>query len=232
MSTAEMPDVSATERRPPRVRAAIGILVSRFPRPDQTYLLREINELERQGQPVVLIPLLRDESEVVLEEAEPWLRRALYVPLFSARIARANVARLLRHPLRYVGLLVRLILGTLVHPRTLIGTLALFPKSVYLADALPRLGIEHIHAHFATHTTTMAYIIASLSDVTFSFTVHGPDVFVHQLLLADKLAKAKFVRAVSTFNKAFLSGLFPTLASDKIEVVHMGLSPDVYAHPG
>lgn len=243
MTALETPDVSATPapekpRPQPRVRAAIGILVSRFPHLDQTYLLREINELERQGQPVVLIPLLRedsevvlDDSEVVLEEAAPWLRRALYLPLFSAGIARANVARLLRHPIQYVRLLLRLILGTLVRPRTLIGTLALFPKSVYLADALPRLGLKHIHAHFGTHTTTMAYIIASLSDVTFSFTVHGPDVFVHQLLLADKLAKAKFVRAVSTFNKAFLSGLFPTLARDKIEVVHMGLSPDVYAHP-
>jgi glycosyltransferase involved in cell wall biosynthesis len=232
MSALEAPEVEETAEAPrprPRVRAAIGVLVSRFPRIDETYLLREINELERQGQPVVLIPMLRDYGKVIHEEAEPWLRRALYFPLFSAGIARANVTHFSRHPLQYVRLLLRLILGMLGRPRTLIRTLALFPKSVYLAGVLPRLGLRHIHAHFATHATTMAYIIASLSDLTFSFTVHGPDVFVHRLLLADKLARAKFVRTISTFNKAFVSGLFPALARNKIEVVHMGLNPEVYA---
>lgn len=233
MSALDAPDVettlSAEEPRPrPRVRAAIGILVSRFPRIEETYLLREINELERQGQPVVLIPLLLEHGKVIHEEAEPWLRRALYFPLFSAAIARANIVRFLRHPLQYMRLLLRLILGTLVRPSTLLRTLALFPKSVYLAAVLPRMGLRHIHAHFATHATTMAYVIASLSDMTFSFTVHGPDVFVHRLLLEEKLGKAKFVRAVSLFNKAFLTGLFPALAREKIEVVHMGLNPDVY----
>ncbi|MDP9192679.1 MAG: glycosyltransferase family 4 protein [Acidobacteriota bacterium] len=230
LEAAALDTTSSPEKTRPRpsVRTAIGILVSRFPRLEETYLLREINELERQGQPVVLIPLLLEDGKVIHEEAEPWLRRALYFPLFSAAIARANVARLLRHPLQYIRLLLRLILGTLVRPGTLIRTLALFPKSVYLAAVLPRLGLSHIHAHFATHATTMAYIIASLSDVTFSFTVHGPDVFVHRLLLADKLARARFVRTASTFNKAFLTGLFPALARDKIEVVHMGLNPDVY----
>jgi glycosyltransferase involved in cell wall biosynthesis len=234
VNAVETPDVSAipvSERSHSRVRPAIGILVSRFPRLDQTDLLRELNELERQGQPILLIPLLRDSSQVVHEDAKPWLRRALYVPLFSAGIARANIARFVRHPLQYVRLLSRLILATLVRPRTLIGTMALFPKSVYLADALQRRGLQHIHAHVASHAATMAYIIAALSDLTFSFTVHGPDVFVHQLLLGEKLAKAKFVRAVSTFNKAFLRGLFPALAKQKIEVVHMGLRPEVYAHP-
>lgn len=221
--------VAPEPRAPTRVRAAIGVLVSRFPRIDETYILREINELERQGQPIVLIPLLRDSSRVLHEEAKPWLRRALYFPLFSADIARTNVLHFLKMPLRYLGLLFRLIGGTILRPRTLIRTLALFPKAVHLAHVLPRRGIEHIHSHFATHATTTAYIIASLSNVTFSFTVHGPDVFVHRLLLSEKLAKAKFVRTVSTFNKAFLSGLYPTLTKDKIEVVHMGLNPDVYA---
>jgi glycosyltransferase involved in cell wall biosynthesis len=212
-----------------KVRAAIGVLVARFPRIDETYILREINELERQGQPVVLIPLLRDYSKVVHEEAKPWLRRALYLPLFSGTILRANLARLFREPARYLGLLLRLIAGTISRPKTLLRTLALFPKSVYLADVLPARGIEHIHAHFATYATTMAYIVSSLSEVTFSFTVHGPDVFVHRLLMEEKLAGAKFVRTISTFNKAFLLGLYPEVTKDKIEVVHMGLNPDVYA---
>lgn len=214
---------------PPRVRTAVAILVTRFPRLAETFILREINELERQGQPVVLVPLLREHGPVIHEEAKPWVNRALYMRLLSVAIIRANLLRIIREPRRYFRLLGTLMVGTALRPAVMVRTLALFPKSVYLASLLPRLGIRHVHAHFAVHPTTVAYVISSLSDITYSFTVHGPDVFVHRLLLAEKITRAKFVRAVSTFVKAFITGLYPDESEGKIEVVHIGVNPDVYA---
>ena len=224
----EQPAMVAVEPPPPRVRSAIAIFVTRFPRIDETFILREINELERLGQPVVLVPLMRDYGRVVHEEAKPWLGRALYMPLLSLVIVRSNLRRLVREPRRYLRLFGRLVAGTAFRPAVLIRTIALFPKSVYLADLLPRLGIRHMHAHFAVHPTTMAYIVHSLANVSYSFTVHGPDVFVHRLLLREKIRNARVVRAVSTFTKAFLSGLYPIETQDKIEVVHTGVNPEVY----
>ena len=218
-----------TPRLEPRVRNAIAVLVTSFPRIDETFILREINELERHGQPVVLVPLLRDHGRIVHEEAKPWVGRALYMPLLSGVIVRANLKRMLRHPRRYFSLLGRLIAGTMFRPSVLVRTLALFPKSVYLADLLPRLGVRHLHAHFAVHPATMAYIAHFFSNVTYSFTAHGPDVFVHRLLLREKIARAKFVRTVSTFTKAFMAGLYPVESDGKIEVVHVGVNPTVYA---
>src|SRR5690242_14669645 len=79
-----------TEREPrndsPRVRTAIAVLMMRFPRIDETFILREIVELERVGQPVLVVPLLHGDTRVVHEEARPWVKRALYMPLFSAAI--------------------------------------------------------------------------------------------------------------------------------------------------
>ena len=222
------PEMVGSEPSPPPVRSAIAIFVTRFPRIDETFILREINELERLGQPVVLVPLMRDYGRVVHEEAKPWLGRALYMPLLSFVILRANLLRLLREPRRYLRLFGRLLAGTAFRPGVFVRTIALFPKSVYLADLLPRLGIRHMHAHFAVHPTTMAYIVHSLSNITYSFTVHGPDVFVHRLLLREKIRNARFVRAVSTFTKAFLSGLYPVETQNKIEVVHTGVNPEVY----
>lgn len=216
-------------RLEPRVRNAIAVLVTSFPRIDETFILREINELERHGQPVVLVPLLRDYGRIVHEEARPWIGRALYMPLLSGVIVRSNLKRLLRQPRKYLGLLGRLVGGTMFRPSVMMRTLALFPKSVYLADLLPRLGVRHLHAHFAVHPATMAYIAHTFSKVTYSFTVHGPDVFVHRLLLQHKIARAKFVRTVSTFTKAFIGGLYPVAAEGKVEVVHVGVNPDVYA---
>lgn len=212
-----------------RVRTAIGVLMTRFPRIDDTFILREIDELERQGQPVLVVPILAGDDRIVHDEARPWVRRALYTPFLSAAILRSNATAFLRAPLVYLHLLWRLVIATIIRPSTLIRTLAVFPKSVHLSVVLPRLGIRHVHAHFASHAATAAYIIAALADITYSFTVHGPDVFVHRVLLRDKIAKAKFIRAISTFNKAFLCGLYPVLTDGKIEVVHCGVNPDLYA---
>lgn len=221
----EQPPASTPE---PRIRAAIAVLMTRFPQIEETFILREIEELERQGQPVIVVPLLRGHQRVVHEEAKPWVKRAMYLPLFSAAIFFANLKTFTRSPRRYLRLLWTLFAGTFLRPSTLLRTLALFPKSVYLATKLPQLGIRHVHAHFASHATTMALIVSSLSDITYSFTVHGPDVFVHRMLLREKIVGAKFIRATSTFNKAFLCGLFPALTANKIEVVHSGVNPEVY----
>jgi colanic acid/amylovoran biosynthesis glycosyltransferase len=226
---AEVGHGSEETKHAPRVRTAIAVFVSRFPRLDETSILREMNELERQGQPVVLVPLLRGRGKVIHEEAKPWLRRALYMPLLSFGIIGSNVHHMVREPHRYFGLLGRIIGATITHPAVMLKSVVLFPKSVRLADTLPRFGIEHIHAQFATHPATMAYIVSSFSRITYSFTVHGPDIFVHRLLLRDKIRRAKFVRAVSTFNKAFLSGLYSPGAEEKIEVVHTGVNASVYA---
>lgn len=211
------------------VRTAIAVIVTRFPRIDETFILREINELERKGQPVLVVPITRGEGSVVHEEAKPWVKRALYTPFFSREILRSNVRALVKSPTRYLRLLLTLARGTFWRPSTLLRSLSILPKAVHLARVLPALGIRHIHAHFATHATTMAYSIAAMSDLTYSFTVHGPDVFVHRLLLREKIRKARFIRCISTFNKAFLSGLYPHLTEGKLHVVHSGLDPGVYA---
>jgi glycosyltransferase involved in cell wall biosynthesis len=200
----------------PRVRNAVAVLMLRFPHLADTFLLREINELERQGQPVVVVPVLHGDGKVVHEEAKPWISRALFTPLASWSILKSNLTVFFRKPGAYLKVLGKLIAGTFVRPSTLLRTLALFPKSVHLSLVLPARGVNHLHAHFATHATTMAYIISSLTDLTYSFTVHGPDVFVHRLMLGEKI------------RKAILSGLFPEETYGKIEVVRTGVKPDVY----
>lgn len=206
----------------------LAVLLSRFPSVTETFILREVDELERQGQPVRLVPMLKETPPVIHEAARPWTSRALYTKYFSSRIAASNLRALGRRPFRYVSLLARLIAGTISSPGTLLRTVAVFPKSVFLAEELSREGVRHVHAHFATHPTTMALIIASLSDITFSFTVHAHDIQVDRSLLRWKLRETRFVRSISAFNKRFLEELYPREARDKIVVVHVGIEPEKY----
>jgi glycosyltransferase involved in cell wall biosynthesis/aminoglycoside phosphotransferase (APT) family kinase protein len=211
------------------VRTAIAVLMTHFPRIDETFILREINELERRGQPVVVVPLVRVFPRVVHEEAKPWVRRAVFTPLLSLAIVRSNLRTLFEKPRAYLRTLATIIAKAVWRPSTLVRSLALFPKAVHLARTLTAMGVKHIHSHFASHSTTAAWVISSVSDISYSFTVHGPDVFVHRTLLREKIAGAKFIRCISTFNKAFLGGLYPHLSQGKLEVVRTGVNPEVYA---
>jgi colanic acid/amylovoran biosynthesis glycosyltransferase len=206
----------------------VAVLVSRFPAITETFILREISEMERQGQRIRLVPMLHDSPPVVHEAARPWVGKALFTSFLSPAIMLANLSTLFRHPLRYLSLLMRLVTGTFRSPEILFRTFALFPKSVYLARQLEREGISHIHAHYATHPATMALIISRLSGITFSFTVHAHDIFVNRRLLRWKLRETCFVRSISDFNRRFLERLYPQEAKGKIEVIHVGIAPELY----
>jgi len=226
-----MSSVNPIAERPPLARARprpVAVLLSRFPSVTETFILREVDEMERQGQGVRLVPMLKETPPVVHDAAKPWTDRALYTRYLSGPILAANLRALLRRPVRYLSLLLRLILGTLAKPGTLVRTVAVFPKSVFLAEQLPREGITHLHAHFATHPSTMALIIASLSDITFSFTVHAHDIQVDRSLLRWKLRETRFIRSISAFNQRFLEELYPAEARGKIVVVHVGIEPEKY----
>ncbi|HET7706565.1 MAG TPA: glycosyltransferase [Thermoanaerobaculia bacterium] len=213
-------------------RRTVAVLMSRFPTVTETFILREMIEMEKQAQPVRVVPMIRENPRVIHEAAKPWVGRALYTPFLSLPIVLANLRAMLRRPLRYFGLLTRLVLGTLTSPEVLARTLAVFPKSVYLAEQLTREGIRHVHAHYATHPSTMALIIAGLSDITFSFTVHAHDIQVNRALLRWKLRETRFVRSISDFNRRFLEGLYPAEATGKIDVIHVGIEPQPYEENG
>ena len=58
----------------------MAVLLSRFPLITETFILREVIEMERQGQPVRLVPILRERPRVVHREALAWTERALHAP--------------------------------------------------------------------------------------------------------------------------------------------------------
>lgn len=217
----------------PTVRPTVAVVVSRFPLVTETFVLREIDELERQAQPVRLVPLLRERPAVVHPEARPWLRRALFTPWLSRAIVGANLRALARYPGRYPGLLLRLVAGTVTRPGVLVRTLALFPKAVYLGERLEAEGVRHLHAHFATYPATVAWVASRFFGLTFSFTVHAHDLFVDRALLEPKVREARFVRAISRFNRVCLERLHPAARSsgegpEKVTVIHMGIEPERY----
>jgi glycosyltransferase involved in cell wall biosynthesis len=86
-----------------------------------------------------------------------------------------------------------------------------------------RRRIQHVHAYWASTPATVAYAVAMLNDIPWSFTAHRWDIYENNLL-ADKVRHAVFVRAISERARAtVLERVDPTYAH-KVTALHLGVA--------
>jgi colanic acid/amylovoran biosynthesis glycosyltransferase len=91
-------------------------------------------------------------------------------------------------------------------------------------------GIRHVHAHWATHTAYMAYIIHRLTGISYSFTAHAHDIYIRKAMLCRKVHSAAFVATISDFNREELVRDCGESVRFKIHIVRCGVSPE-YLEP-
>ncbi|HEX6384830.1 MAG TPA: glycosyltransferase [Anaerolineae bacterium] len=206
----------------------IAYIMSRFPHLPETFILREMTELERQGYQVALYPLMIQRQPVIHEETRLWLARARHLPFLSAPVLAANGHMGRRQPLNYVALWMRTLAENATSPNLFIRAIALMPKAFYAAQLMQREGISHIHAHYATHPALVAWLIHRLTGISYSITVHAHDIFVRTAMLATKLRDASFVAAISEYNREHLARLVGPWIKEKTLVIHCGVVPDQY----
>lgn len=209
---------------PPR----IAYIMSRFPHLPETFILREMMELERQGLEIALYPLILQPQAVIHPEAASWLQRAHPQPWLSGAVIAANLRRFFSSPGLYLSSLAQTFTANLPSPKFLLRALALFPKIVRMAAQMQQEGITHIHAHYATHPAFAAWLIHRLTGIPYSITVHAHDLYVDQTMLGPKVRQAAFVVAISEFNRRFLAQHLGPWAEEKTQVIHCGIAPQNY----
>jgi glycosyltransferase involved in cell wall biosynthesis len=108
---------------------------------------------------------------------------------------------------------------------------------IYLAEAclvvrqITAFGARHTHAHFGTNAAEVAMLTTALGGPPYSFTVHGPEEFDKPefLGLQEKILRAAFVVAISSFGRSQLFRWMQHRAWPKVHVVHCGMEPEFYA---
>ncbi|MDH5288729.1 MAG: glycosyltransferase family 4 protein [Acidimicrobiia bacterium] len=220
-----------------------------YPRLSELFIASEIWRLEQLGldlQLYVCRPPDEDTRHPIVDriKAEPtwlpattslsattaprWLARNL--PVFAPALRR--VAR--RRP-RGLADAARTALGQAIRAR-----LGWRPRRVYLkellwavalADAIDRgPGVDHLHAHFAHGTTTVAWLGSRILGVPFSFTGHAKDIYRESLnpagLLRRKLDEAAFAVTCTGANLDHLRAIAPDA---RIHLVYHGLNAELTA---
>jgi glycosyltransferase involved in cell wall biosynthesis len=204
----------------------IAYLINRYPAISHSFIRREILAIERQGHHVLRIALRgwkdelpgeddqveRTKTKYVLRDgALPLVLAFLHILLISpARLARAfklvwNVSRGAERPLP-------------------IHLIYLF-EACRVVSWLEAERIEHLHAHFGTNSAEVAMLAHVLGGPPWSFTVHGPEEFdkAHLIALPEKLKRASFVVAVSSFGRSQLFRHMAHECWDKVRVIHCGI---------
>jgi colanic acid/amylovoran biosynthesis glycosyltransferase len=211
----------------------VAYLVVMFPCYSETFVLREVRELMRRGVEVTVLSLRGFSERIMDEDARSVLPHTWYSPyLFSWGLLRSNIYYMVKRPRVYAGVIALLLAKLYRNPRELLKNAALLPKSVHFARCLQERKIQHLHAHFANYPATAAYIISRLTGIPYTMTAHAHDIFQNQLLLPEKLSRAKKLFAISEYNRQFIIRNCPGVTPEKIEVLHCGLDLSPHTRAG
>ncbi len=181
-------------------------VLKRYPRLSETFVVREIRQLEAAGATVSIDALLPAESGLQHPEVASVRAAVRYIPrhprLRSASVLFAHVRVGVRRPSAWIACALQ---------ARRYGTWRRFVQAGLVADRVRREGISHVHAHFATAACEVAQAAAAMSGVPFTVTAHAKDIFHTDNIahLARRVAGAASVVTVSEFNVEHLGQTVP-----------------------
>ena len=203
----------------------IAYVVSRFPTVTETFVVRELTEVDMAADlQIELFSLFPAVEAPVHPAARDWLTR---LHRGSARGALRGPAWWLVHrPLTLLRIVAVVTRAFARKPGRLARALVTVAVASDHARTIRRLGVEHTHAHFANYPALAAWTMARLTDSTYSFTAHAHDIFRDQSFLSRLIGDARLVVTISSFNRQFLARYNAT--GTPVHVVHCGVDPDAW----
>ena len=200
-------------------------LVSLFPCWSETFIVREIHALMRQGVEVRIISLKPHSEPMVQPDAEILLDRVIYPPASLAGSLKAALPKVLGHPLQSVRELAPLVKSLWRKPDELVKSVVSWWRTLTMIDAVRAFDPQHLHAHWATYPSSAARILAGRIGRPWSFTGHAHDIFVHDQDLAGKLNQADFSVTISGYNQKQLAARMIPRNQSRLAVIHCGVLP-------
>lgn len=194
----------------------VGYLLKKL---SETFILNEIVQLERTGISLHFLslkkPPLYDKFHPAVSEVQanvtcirlrPRLARVRHFlrsnvrsgPLDATSTTGEHFQLFIRSPIRYVS-------AVWFHLRAP-GKRRLkeFLHAGLVTRCLQRRNIGHLHAHFANVPTSVAELVHRFSGITFTFTAHAKDIYLHRHReLARKMEAVKFVLTCTGYNKTY-----------------------------
>lgn len=181
-------------------------LTTVYPSVSHTFIRREILELERRGHTVHRFSIRHPDSCVDATDHREKEKTFYCLSQPKHKIFWNSFEAFIRNPKKWTNVFFTVLRFSKLSERGLLTHLAYLAEACVLAKELQRRNVNHIHTHFGTNPTMVAFIVKQLSGVSYSFTAHGPDEFDAPigLNLKEKIHHAEFVVAISNYGAAQL----------------------------
>lgn len=212
----------------------IAYLVNTYPRGSQTFIRREILAMERLGWQVSRFAM-RSDRDTLVDQADiaEDARTEHLLALGARKLVISAFGWMARRPMASLRAL-RLAMacgrrgaGGVAGTGGYLKHLIYWVEAAHLARLCTEQRIPHLHAHFGTNSATVAMLAAEMGGPGYSFTVHGPEEFdaPHALSLGEKVARARFAVAISSFGRSQLCRWTKMDTWPHLHVVHCGIEP-------
>jgi len=210
--------VTEAGARPPRIL----YVVSLFPCWSETFIAREIATLVARGADVRILSL-KAPSEALVQPAAAALLQRVRHPLPRAAALAARARGLAAAPAAFATIAGRLAARLVGRPVELAKSLEALARGAEQLAWARAFDPDVIHAHWGTYPSTAAWALARALGKPFGFTTHAHDIFVHDHLLAEKIAAAAVPVTISRFNVEWLATHATPDARARLSVVHCGV---------
>jgi colanic acid/amylovoran biosynthesis glycosyltransferase len=212
----------------------VAYLVNQYPKVSHSFIRREILALEASGISVLRFSIRSCATELVDEADRQELANTQFilgVGLIGLLLHLCRVA--ISRPVRFWQTVALAWQLSRCSEQSGLYHLAYLAEACVLLQWLTQARVTHLHAHFGTNSATVALLCRSLGGPPYSFTVHGPEEFdkVQAIALPEKIKRAAFVVAISSFGKSQLYRWCALDQWNKIHVVHCGVDQTFLERP-
>jgi glycosyltransferase involved in cell wall biosynthesis len=209
----------------------ITYFINQYPKVSHSFIRREINALERLGMTVQRIALRGKNDALVDSDDLLERKKTLYVlDGDGLKLLISVIKTMMTSPLRFFQALKLSFLMGLNADRPLRYHLIYFVEACYVSMCMKSVNSQHVHAHFGSNSTEVVMLANALGGPPYSFTVHGPEEFdkPQALKLSEKIQKAAFVVAISSYGRSQLYRWIDYKYWSKVKIIHCGLEPSFY----
>ena len=209
----------------------VAYFINQYPKVSHSFIRREILALEAQGVTVQRLALRGWDAEIVDSEDAREREKTRYVLRQGVKgLLSSTLSLLLRHPVRFLAALRLAVSMASGSDRALPYHVIYLLEACQLVRWMQDFGATHVHAHFGTNPAEVVMLARALGGPVYSFTVHGPEEFdkPQALGLAEKIRRAGFVVAISSYGRSQLYRWVEHAQWPKIRVVHCGLESGFY----
>jgi glycosyltransferase involved in cell wall biosynthesis len=205
----------------------IAYILLWFPKPSETFVFREVINLQKIGLPLIVFTLYGRLKKSAARDLSPEMQSVAYdvVRLGIQYIKEAHrdiFYWLKKDPVTVIDLTRKLLRSPWCGFEKMGENLWAFVCAFRLARYFIKMDIEHIHAPWASGPATAAWIASKLTGIPFSFTARAWDIYPPDGLIMEKMRDASLIRCETGYNVRHLTK-FADCDISKIKMSYNGV---------